>query len=253
MSRKSKANAQRRQEKRLRSRRVRYLAAGIVLLGAIVLCSVSMLRSYPAGETARKSMESGQTDGRVTVFEAEKPKAGLIFYPGGLVEHEAYAPLMQALAERGVTSLLVEMPLDLAVLDADAAQGLAQRLPEIDAWMIGGHSLGGAMAADYAAKHPDAFDALVLLGAYAAKDLSATDMQVLSILGSEDGVLNREKYEASRKNYPAAFREFVIEGGCHAYFGDYGEQRGDGTPRISREMQIGMTASAIAALRDGGV
>ena len=228
------------------------ICAALALLALAVFAGGAALRyaGYEASAAALAQMAEGETDGNVTAFVPEAARAGLIFYPGGLVDHAAYAPLMRMLASRGVLCLLVQMPMDLAVLDADAAQGLQQRYPGVERWLIGGHSLGGAMAADYAAKHPEEFDGVLLLGAYSAAELSGTDLSVLSVYGSQDGVLSREKYEACRRNYPAGFEEFVIEGGCHAYFGDYGFQKGDGTPSVSREMQMGMTASAVSAWID---
>ncbi|MBQ8619541.1 MAG: alpha/beta hydrolase [Clostridia bacterium] len=195
-------------------------------------------------------MASGRDSGHAQVFMPEEVRGGLIFYPGGLVDHRAYAPLMQALCDRGVLCLLVQMPLDLAVLDMNAADGLQEMHPEADCWLIGGHSLGGAMAASYAGEHADVCDGLVLLGAYSTTDLSGTELSVLSVYGSEDGVLNREKYDECLKHYPQDFEEIVIEGGCHAYFGDYGVQKGDGVPMITREAQIEITADAIAAMYD---
>ena len=182
------------------------------------------------------------------VFQPENAHAGLIFYPGGKVEHTAYIPLMQALASRGILCVLVEMPFRLAVLDINAADDIPAHYPQIQSWYIGGHSLGGSMAAAYLADHADAFDGLVLLGAYSTADLSAIPLKVLSLYGSEDTVMNREKYEENRKNLPANFTETILEGGCHAYFGMYGPQDGDGTPIISNETQIHLTADAIASL-----
>lgn len=248
MSRKTKAFAQQKKEEAKKRRLLSRLAAALIVIGVLLLGAGAMMKSYPAGESARHAMQEARIEGKAAIFEAENPRAGMIFYPGALVQHEAYAPLMRALAQRGISCILTEMPLDLAVLAPDAAHGLKALIPGVDWWMIGGHSLGGAMAAAYAAEHPEEFDALVLLGAYSTADLSGTQLQVLSVVGSEDGVLNREKYEQCRKNYPPTFQEFVIEGGCHAHFGDYGAQKGDGTPAISREMQTGVTASAIASL-----
>jgi len=244
---KRKANRQAGGNKQCVSRKSRWKRS-LVLLALLICAAVLVPESYPAGDAARAAMPERKLNRWTTVFEAEMPKAGLVFYPGALVDHEAYAPLMQAAAARGVTCFLIQMPFDLAVMNRNAAQGIAQQMPDIDYWIIGGHSLGGAMAAAYAADHPQEFDALVLLGAYAQADLSDTEMDVLSVLGSNDDVLNRDKYEQYRSNYPESFREFMIEGGCHAFFGDYGMQRGDGEPSVSREMQIGLTASAIASL-----
>lgn len=72
--------------------------------------------------------------------------------------------------------------------------------------------------------------------------------EVISIFGSNDGVLNMKKYNEYRKNLPEDFIETVIEGGNHGYFAIYGHQDGDAT--ISRSEQIRQTASAISRLLD---
>ena len=223
-------------------------AAGAAFLLAVLAAAMLLSAGYDAGEEALAVMEGcARQDGAVVFAPAGEPIAGMIFYPGGLVDHAAYAPLMQALSERGILCLLVNMPMDLAVLNVHAADGLAQRYPDIRRWLIGGHSLGGAMAAEHAADRAGEFEGLVLLGAYSAADLTAGGLRVLSLYGTEDGVLNREKYESSRANYPEAFEERVIEGGNHAQFGDYGAQKGDGIAKISGKEQTRRTADAIAA------
>ncbi len=225
----------------------------IVLL-CVIGCAVYVNDYYHAEETAVQAMAA---DDHVTVRTAEDgtllflpddPQTGLIFYPGGKVEHTAYAPLMRACAERGILCVLLKMPWNLAVLDMNAADGIAEQFPDIDAWYIGGHSLGGAMAANYAAGHSGEFEGLILLAAYSTKDLSGSDLAVLSIYGSEDDVLNMEKNEANRDHLPADAIEVVIEGGCHAGFGAYGPQDGDGTPSISGKEQIERTAAEIQDL-----
>ena len=170
---------------------------------------------------------------------------GLIFYPGGKVAYESYAPLMCDLAERGLTCVLVHMPCNLAILDIDRAEGIAEHFPEVTEWYLGGHSLGGVVAAMYLAGCEEDYEGLILLGSYSSKDLSQTDLAVLSIYGSEDGVLNREKYEADKENLPSDYEEYVIEGGCHAGFGSYGAQSGDGTPTISGEEEQEICAEYI--------
>lgn len=180
-----------------------------------------------------------------TVFRPDKPLAGLIFYPGGKVEHTAYAPLMAGLAYKGVLCVLVKMPFRLAVFDMNAADGIKDDFPEVNSWYIGGHSLGGAMAASYVGKHCDEFDGLVLLGAYSTSDLSKSGLDIISIYGSEDRVLNKDKYNQNLGNLPDNFTELVIDGGCHSYFGDYGAQKGDGEPCITRDEQIKQTVDAV--------
>lgn len=184
----------------------------------------------------------------IIVAAPENAQAGLIFYPGGKVEFSAYEPLMIACAEKGVLCVLVEMPFNLAVLDVNAAEGIREQFPEVKSWYIGGHSLGGSMAASYISNSQESFEGLVLLGSYSTADLSQSSLKVLSLYGSEDKVMNSEKYEKYKINLPKSLTEFVIEGGCHAYFGMYGAQEGDGTPSISNEEQIAITAEKIAEL-----
>lgn len=227
------------------------ISAVIVLAIAVGACAVYLGDYYKADDGAieafapMKEVEyTTLSDGSI-VFTPEKPIAGFIFYPGGKVENDAYKPLMAALADKGILCVLVEMPFNLAILDINAADGIRESYPEVDKWYIGGHSLGGAMAATYLGGHARDFDGLVLLGAYSTVDLSATGLDVLSVYGSEDNVMNREKYDSSIGNLPAGFTETVIEGGCHAYFGMYGSQEGDGVPTVTNEEQIYMTADAI--------
>ncbi len=228
---------------------------GAVLTVIVLVCvgfALYVGSYYRADEAAVQAMAPAdgisveKTDGDTIVFAPSEPKAGLIFYPGGKVEYTAYAPLMRACAEQGFLCILVKMPCNLAVLDVNAADGIAERFPEIDSWYIGGHSLGGAMAASYAAHHADELDGLILLAAYSTEDLTKSRLTVCSVYGSEDGVMNKEKYDANRANLPDDAEEHVIDGGCHAGFGSYGPQDGDGTPTISSEEQIAQTAGRIA-------
>ncbi len=218
----------------------------IVLALAVLACAVFLSSGYGAQKQAVAAMTNGQTiQGGHAVFGSPDAECGLIFYPGGLVDHAAYAPLMDALAREGWLCVLISMPLDLAVLNVNAAGGVQTQYPQVRRWAIGGHSLGGAMAASYAAEHAEDFDALVLLAAYSTADLTGTDLQVLSLYGSEDHVMNRDKYAQYQANLPASAREAVIEGGNHAGFGDYGAQKGDGMASITAERQVQITVDEL--------
>lgn len=188
----------------------------------------------------------------MVVFRPEAPATtGFIFYPGGKVEFTAYAPLLLELAQQGIQCVLPEMPLNLAVLDLNAAEGIREQYPEIQTWYIGGHSLGGSMAASYAAKNARDFAGLILLASYSTADLRESGLKVLSVYGSEDGVLNMEKYREYSAILPEDTVETVIPGGNHAGFGSYGAQEGDGAAAISQQEQVQQTAAAIAAFAAG--
>ena len=221
------------------------VTGGLILLtAAVFLVYVSIY--YHADESGREAMRSdsavtvSEENGRI-VFSPQKAEYGLIFYPGGKVEAEAYAPLMHELARENVLCILVKMPFNLAVFNIDGADGIQSSYPEISHWFIGGHSLGGSMAAVYAEKHENSFDGLILLASYSTSDLRGTSLKVLSVYGSEDRVLNRDKYKANLSNLPDSTREYVIYGGCHAYFGSYGRQSGDGEPTITPDEQRRLT------------
>ena len=230
------------------------LGIGGIILALGIACAIYLGEYYHADmekieEFTEQSAVEMQTDENgYLIFEPEQIENGLIFYPGGKVEHTAYIPLMEALASEGTLCILVKMPFRLAVFDSNAADGLQENYPEVESWYLGGHSLGGSMAASYLSKHAESFDGLILLGSYSTADLSDLDVKVLSIYGSEDLVLNRENYEANKKNLPDDFKEVIIEGGCHAYFGMYGAQEGDGVPAITNEEQILRTVEAIDEL-----
>lgn len=197
-------------------------------------------------------IETRITEDGYTAFLAKDALAGVIFYPGGKVEARAYAPLMAELALRGITSVLVEMPCNLAVLDMNAADGIPDEFPDIENWYMVGHSLGGSMAASYVAGHKDEMSGLILLGAYSTADLSESGLRVMCMHGTEDGVMNREKHDGYLRNLPVGTPDIEIEGGCHAYFGMYGEQSGDGEPTITLIEQITLTANYIADFILGG-
>ena len=214
------------------------LALALVLLGAV--CAVyfgTYSRATPEAAALLQGSDAVQVKAvsKGWLLDGPGTEDALIFYPGGKVEATAYLPLLTALAEDGVDCFLVRMPLNMAFMDLNAAAAV-QADYAYDRWYIGGHSLGGAMAAVYAAEHGEGLSGLILLAAYATKPLNGR-LAVLELHGSEDGVLNRDKLEQGRQYLPASSLSEELAGGNHAQFGDYGPQRGDGTATISREEQ----------------
>lgn len=200
--------------------------------------------------TERLPVEQGNN---FIAFGDPNASTGIVLYPGAKVEYSAYAPLMRDLAERGYLAVVVQMPFNFAFFDVNAADRVRAAYPQVDTWWVGGHSLGGSMAAQYAADHADdaSLDGLVLLGSYAASDLSATNLGVISVYGSNDQVLNRAKLADSAALLPDSAETLEIEGGNHAYFGAYGLQDGDGEAAITPAEQQEQTADAIDAYITG--
>ena len=229
------------------------IVAAVLLLGAVAgyLWLNDLADPMPEAEAALRSSEgvTVETDGWLTFSPADPSSTGVIFYPGGRVSAEAYAPPMRAIAEAGHLAVITPMPFGLAVLSPDAANGVIEAHPEVDQWIIAGHSLGGAMAAQYAASHED-IDGLALWAAYPpdGTDLSESDVAVTSVFATEDGLATLEDIEASTDQLPADTTFVEVEGGNHAQFGWYGEQDGDGVATISREAQQEQVVAATLAL-----
>ena len=202
---------------------------------------------YHAGEEALAAMQS---DGIVSVektktgwlFDGPSGDKALIFYPGAKVEETAYAPLLHAIAEESMDVYLVRMPFHLAFFGVNAA-GAVCREGQYSHYYIGGHSLGGAMAAVYAAAHEDRIDGEILLAAYATTE---TAVDTILIYGSEDGVLNMDRVREAETLVTGRYDEYCITGGNHAQFGDYGNQAGDGRAGISSREQQRQTVEAIS-------
>ena len=161
----------------------------------------------------------------------------IIFYPGAKVEAEAYLPLLDQIRQTGVACILVHMPFHMAIFDANAAESVIDQFPEYQHWYIAGHSMGGAMASQFASDHPDLVDGLILMGAYICGDYPAED--TLTIYGS----LN----QSVEDNIDYTENIVEIEGGNHAQFGNYGPQKGDLPAAISAEEQQKQTVEAIEA------
>lgn len=232
--------------------RIWLLMTGAIFLLLAAASALYLNDYYHASAEAMKSISASPSGIEIRYSEDQidvipkNPSAGMIFYPGGKVQFEAYVPLLEACAERGILCTMPHMPANLAVLDADAAASLTEAYPDISEWYIAGHSLGGTIAANYAAAHTEDLSGLILLAAYSTEDLSKSDLRVLSVYGSEDGVLNMDRYQKYKDNLPTDTLEIVINGGCHSYFGSYGAQAGDGKPTITREEQMNQTAEAIS-------
>jgi len=168
-------------------------------------------------------------------FDGPSEENILVFYPGAKVEETAYAPMLHVLARQGMDVCLVKMPFRLAFLSVDKASEVLEE-KKYENCYVGGHSLGGAMAANFAAKNGDRLSGVILFAAYPTKPLNDS-LMLLSIYGSNDGILNMTKVSEGRQYAPDRYSEKVIQGGNHAQFGSYGEQKGDQTALISREEQ----------------
>lgn len=238
----------------------RLLIIVVAALALVVLGFTAWALTGPGPEPA--AVAAQQSDAAVTVETVGSgrwlvftptgaaPSTGLVIYPGGRVAAGAYAGMARAIAAEGYLVVIVPMPLRLAVFGSNAALDVIAAYPQVMRWAVGGHSLGGAFAADFAYKHPDAVDGLVLWASYPpdSDNLSSQALKVVSIYGTLDGLAGPAAIAPSRALLPADTVFVAIEGGNHAGFGRYGPQAGDNAATITPEAQQAQVVVATVGL-----
>lgn len=225
----------------------------ILFAGAFYIYTLNYYQALPMGIEALNDDTIDYTNDKNMMVLAptdNKNHKGIIFYPGGKVEYTSYIPLMQSLAKEGYTCFIMRMPFNLAVFNQNAANKPIEEYKEIGSWYLAGHSLGGAMASAYASKNVEIVKGLILLGAYPSSDLSELDIDMISIYGSEDLILNRETFEENKIYGPKNTSYIEIKGGNHAYYGSYGDQKNDGIASITPEEQQRLTVERILEFLD---
>lgn len=229
---------------------------GCVVGGAVLWLAIPAATMPDAAGYLESGDQVEVTQGDWLTFRPKgiTPDTGLVLYSGGRVEPEAYAPLAYQIAEAGYLVVIPKLPFNMAVLDIEAAANVIDYHSDVQYWAVGGHSLGGAMAAQYANEHRDTLQGLVLWAAFPSNsvDLSQSDLHVLSVFGSFDSARDRIKNAASVMPPDTVWVE--IEGGNHEQFGWYEGQVGDPDAIISRKEQqesiIKATIELLASLKE---
>ncbi|HLN88771.1 MAG: alpha/beta hydrolase [Chloroflexota bacterium] len=238
-------------------RRYRIILA-ILLVFALVLAGFVVWAETPPSPMP-EAYDALKSDTQVTVSvgnwliftpTSSNASTGFIIYPGGRVDFRSYAPLAHSIAAEGHMVVIPLMPLNLAVFGVDIATGIIRSWPTINSWAIGGHSLGGTMAAQFAYENPSMVKGLVLWAAYPASgtDLSKSNLSVTTIHGSNDGLVSTKQIDDSLRFLPPSTVRVEIAGGNHAQFGSYGDQAGDNPATITRDSQQNITVTATVQL-----
>jgi len=230
----------------------------VVLSIVIVLitagCSYSPIFSPSDLDSAVTIIESRRAI-EIKPIVGETSTTGLLFYPGGLVDSHVYNELLAQFTETcNIMSVVVKMPSNLAIFGINSGISvITSSYPEIDRWIIAGHSLGGAMAASTVKQNPSVYSGLIFMDSYPADSdsLKTWSGVVLSLYSSVEKISDDERMQKtldllppatwlteSSRIYPAEKTNYTvihqIDGGSHSYFGTYGPQDGDFTPTISR-------------------
>lgn len=231
--------------------------AAILIITSVLVGFVAWAQTppYPMPE----AFEAMQSDTNVTVIDSQwlifeptssNKTVGFIFYPGGRVDFRSYSPLAHAIANQGYLTVIVPMPLNLAVFGPNSANAVIDAFPNITSWAIGGHSLGGSMAAQYVQENQNRISGLILLAAYPASGLNLSDSEIFAVTihGTNDGLVTAKQIDDSLKQLPLSTIRAELEGGNHAQFGWYGTQSGDGLATITREQQQNQTITVAIQL-----
>jgi hypothetical protein len=214
------------------------------IVGAVLLVGLSIaamwLSPFGATDVALDAMVTStdvtvtESATRITLEPAEGPSdVGLIFYPGARVDARAYAHLLGAVAGAGHRVVIVKEPLGIAFFATSAARSIADADPEVARWVVGGHSLGGVVAGTNA---DDArFSGILFYASYPVSSIADTGITVSSVYGLNDAIAEPAVVEASASDLPPDAVLVPIPGAVHSFFGDYGNQPGDGQPGVPRE------------------
>ena len=228
------------------------LAVVVVLLGFVVWAETPPSLTPEAFDALDSDTSVTVSIGNWLVFTpvSSNVSTGFIIYPGGRVDFRSYAPSAHAIAAEGYLVIIPRMPLNLAVFGMGIANDVIGHYRNISPWAVGGHSLGGTMAAQFAYENPTKIKGLVLWAAYPASgtDLSKSNLLVTTIHGSNDGLVSTSQIESSLKLLPPSTLRVEIAGGNHAQFGWYGDQAGDNAATITRETQQNLTVAATVQL-----
>jgi len=223
---------------------------GLLVLGFFLYVS-DYERANARALTGLKSTDSVRvidTKDSLIFQPRQATDTGLLFYPGGKVEPEAYSRLMHDLAEEGIKVIVVKMPFNLAMFDIKAGDRVLEDHKDITTWYMAGHSLGGVFATEYLKDKSEAFEGMIYLASYPSSDLSGTNLRVLSLTGERDGVLKQGAYQSAKDLLPKDTEYLEIIGGNHSQFGDYGLQKKDLKASISPKDQQDQVIQAILNL-----
>ena len=236
--------------------RAHYKKVILVLVILIILIPAGFwvyvqLRTYSA---QADYLQKIKTDPEVAIIESNnyfllKPaqidpeKMPLVYYPGGLVAPEAYLYKMGRVAlELQKTVYVIRAPFNAAIFDIEAAGRIIESYDLGQAW-VGGHSLGGITACRFTENNPEKVYGLFLFGSYCDKDLGTFEGPVVSLMGTEDKIINRDNYEAAKDNLPPGVEIIEVEGLNHSDFGNYGLQGGDGRSSLDNDQIIALITS----------
>jgi hypothetical protein len=226
----------------------------LLLLSSILIWSTTSCSYLPEEIDIISGVEIDETVDYISLKPTiiTSAKTGLLFYPGGLVDPHAYIPTLQGLAVEGYPIVIVKVAANLAITSANKAESCKIAFPEVEQWVLSGHSLGGAVTCIDIHNNPSQYVGAVLMASYTneSADLVDWDGAVLSLFGKNDGLATPETIRENEALLPIGTTidrladmpssstggqtiYHQIDGGNHAQFGSYGAQDKDGEASIT--------------------
>lgn len=214
----------------------------IVILFFILFFSYFYIGTYKATDDSLKKLESTdivkvtKIEKEYFLFDGPGTDKAIVFYPGAKVEYTSYAKLLSTIAENGIDAFLIKMPCNFALFDSYAAENIISSY-SYEHWFVGGHSLGGVAATNYAIANPQNIEKIINFASYPISEIP-DNIEYISFYGSEDKILKESAYENAKEYWPENSAEYKIDGANHSSFANYGEQKGDGkATKTSDEVQ----------------
>lgn len=229
----------------------RIITLSTVLIIFVIGFFIWLSNGYSLQENDMKYLQSNSkvevtVDENYTYFTPKNVNAtkGFIFYPGERVDASSYAKLCNNVASYGYKVVAVDMPFNYANFGKNKATKVIEDNPQITKWVIGGDSIGGTVACEYAVNNKNV-EGIVLISSYPRENISELGFKVLSLWGSKDNVVDYKKLINSKEQLPKDTKYVEIEGANHSQFANYGMYSGDEEALISSDEQMDITVRNI--------
>lgn len=187
-----------------------------------------------------------ETDDRYTFKpHTSKNKFDVIFFQGGLTDPKVYAPLCRKFAENGFTCHLIKMDWRLPQFSYQKISNLFDL--KQGNYIIGGHSQGGKMAAQFVYENPGLMKGLFLMGTSHPRDIDLSNQNIpcVKLYAENDGLASVKEVMTNKNKLPEGTKLVLIKGGNHSQFGYLGKLFMDSSSNISLEEQQQQTLDSL--------
>lgn len=218
---------------------IRYIWFSLAVLFMIWTWTTFQSRNLPEGTFTSNDQIAVFEDSDMITFKSvlSNNSVEIIFFQGGLTDPMAYAPLCRKIAENGFTCHLIKMAYRLPQKDYNKIARLFD-LKSVH-FVIGGHSQGGKMAAQFVFENPMLMKGLFLLGTSHPRDIDMSHLSVptIKLYAEKDGLASVHEVVENKNMLPRNAKLVLLKGANHSHFGYLGKLLMDNSAEISLEEQ----------------